>query len=183
MAFLVYSRTLDAGHDVLRVTANHFSLAGYNLVWKAWKQRGQPIRKGWHVSADDLITILTDGQESYNTRRLIIDYDPRSKERIALIELLDIHLYTWDGASLSEASWTPMMLQMRDVFEEWFDRELTPDEKAIRIERVTPKTYGDPFVEFLYLQGDRKGWNWGRNGATNAVFLHAEARDYFRQYF
>jgi hypothetical protein len=183
MAFLVYSRTLRGGNDVLEATGDHFSLAGYNLVWKAWKQRGQPIRKGWYVSAEDLITILTDGKHSYDTRRLIIDYDPRSKERIALIELLDIHLYTWDGASPTEAGWTPMMLKMRDVVEEWFDHKLATDEKAKRIQTLTPKTYGEPFVEFLYLHGDGKSWNWGRNGATNAVFLHAEARDYFRQYF
>lgn len=183
MAFLVYRRRELFDHDVLDATGENFSLAGYNLIWKAWKQQNQPLRKGWHVSAHDLIAILTDGKESYDTRRLIIDYNPSSKERIGLIELLDIYLYTWDGASASEASWTPMMLKLRDVSEEWVDGELTADKKEQRIQRLTPAPYGVPFVEFLYLQGDAKGWRWGPNGNTNAVFIHAEARDYFRQYF
>jgi len=43
--------------------------------------------------------------------------------------------------------------------------------------------YGSEFVEFLYLQGDDGGWNWGRNGSTNAAILHGEAREYFRKFF
>jgi len=35
----------------------------------------------------------------------------------------------------------------------------------------------------LYLNGTDRGWNWGRNGMTNAAFLQNSARDYFRKYF
>jgi len=45
------------------------------------------------------------------------------------------------------------------------------------------ETYGTEFVEFLYLRGDDGGWNWGGTGVTNSVFLHGQARDYFRQFF
>jgi hypothetical protein len=182
VAFLVYRRH-RGGPEVLGATGNNFSLAGYNLIWKAWQAKGRPLRTGWRIDADELVRLLTDGQESYDTMRLLIDYDPRSTQRIVLIELLDIYLYTWDGASATQAGWTPMMLKMRDVLEEWPETKFTADEKAQRIAKLVSPSYGEPFVEFLYLNGDASGWNWGRNGATNAVFLHAEARDYFRQYF
>jgi len=34
-------------------------------------------------------------------------------------------------------------------------------------------------MELLYLNGDNQGWNWGRNGMTNAAFIHGPARTYF----
>jgi hypothetical protein len=175
---------VEAGNEVLYKASPQFSLAGHNLIWIAWKQRGRPIGVGWSVSAADLIAILTNGEGSYETRRLIIDYDPKSKKRIALIELLDIYLYTWNDDEIpTQAGWTPMMLKLREVVLEPLDHELTPSEKDERLKILWPKSYEDPFIEFLYLQGDTRGWNWGRNGSTNAVFLHGAARDYFRQYF
>jgi hypothetical protein len=76
-----------------------------------------------------------------------------------------------------------MMLHMRDVLEEWPDHPFTAEIKAKHIESLKAPLYGNDFMEFLYLNGDDKGWNWGRNGSTNAAFIHGEARDYFRQYF
>jgi len=114
--------------------------------------------------------------------RLLIDYKPNSKEHIALIELLEIYLFTWDGASINEVGWTVMMLRGRDVLDKWPEEEVTPEIKKNYIDLIDNPNYssGD-FVEFLYLQGDK--WSWGRNGSTNAVFLHGETREYFRKYF
>jgi hypothetical protein len=84
MAFLVYRRRLENGQDVLEATGEHFSLAGYNLIYAAWEKKGKPIRQGWQVSANDLIELYSEGKASYDTLRLIIDYHPNSKERIVL---------------------------------------------------------------------------------------------------
>ncbi len=66
---------------------------------------------------------------------------------------------------------------------ERFDEPITKEEKNKRISRITVESYGDDFVEFLYLNGDKYSWNWGRNGATNAVFIEGKAREYFKTYF
>src|SRR5205085_6938302 len=97
MAFLLYERVIQNGTSILRPTGQNFRLAGYNLIFQAWQKRGKPINKGWHVSADELIALHTSGAENYQTRRLIIDFHPRSVRRIGFIELLDIYAYTYQA--------------------------------------------------------------------------------------
>lgn len=182
MTFHVYRRQSQGEVDVLHLTGEQFSLAGHNLLYLAWKKRGKPIRQGWRISADELIRIYSDNTES-ETRRLIIDYHPSNMERIPLIEVEEIFLFNWNGDSSGSVAWTPMMLRLRDVVDEWLDTALSQEDRRQRMSRLAIETYGEPFIEFLYLKGDDGGWNWGRNGATNAVFLNGEARDYFRQFF
>jgi hypothetical protein len=182
MAFLMFERIEEGGSVFLRPTNESFSLAGYNLVYKAWVKRGSPTDKGWHVAADELIRLQSDGEQSYETRRLIIDFDPSAKQRIGLIELLDVYAYT-HGNDLGEPLWTPLMIRMRDIFYKEYDREISIEEKSQIIRSIPEPLDGDDFVEFLYLNGPDKGWNWGRNGMTNAAFLHGEARTYFRNFF
>jgi len=182
MTFMVYKHQ---GGRLLNRQEN-FSLAGYNLVYKAWIERERPTNLGWHLSADDLIRLITKGKESYQTRRLLIDFHPGSDYRIGIIELLDLYLYTWAGNSPSSAGWTPMMLRLRDVlYDDDYGRErpLTPERKANVIRELRVPTENAESVEFLYLNGDDGRWNWGRNGMTNAAFLHGGARDFFREFF
>ena len=182
MPFLVFERIGgEDGLGALRATGEHFSLAGHNLLYEAWQNLGRPINQGWHVSADELIQLHSEGRQNYNTRRLVIDYDPRSRERVALIELLDVYAYTWEGTP-GKAAWTPLMLRLRDVCEQWYSQKLTSEQKkeVMQGEWPEPEVDSDDFVEFLYLQ---KSWQWGRVGSTNAAFIHAEARAYFRQFF
>lgn len=75
-----------------------------------------------------------------------------------------------------------MMLRMRDVRDEWSSVPMSPSERRARMAELEIDAYGTDFIELHYLQGDNGGWNWGRSGATNAVFLHGQARDYFRQF-
>jgi hypothetical protein len=182
MAFLVYGRRLNNGIEILKATGEHFSLAGYNLIYSAWERRGKPINQGWHVDATELADIYSGGKKSHEDVSFIIDFDPNATWRIGLIELLDIYVYTYEGNGANEVSWSPLMLRMRDVYyNDSFD-QLTAVEKNNIISELTPQ-YGEDFIEFLYLNGSDKGWNWGRSGATNAVFLQGEAREYFRQFF
>ena len=183
MTFHVYRRESQGTLDVLHLTGEEFSLAGYNLLYSAWEQRGKPIRQGWRISADELIKLYSENTESHDTRRLIIDYHPSNMERIPLIEIQEIFLFNWDGGTPDSVGWTPMMLRLRDVLDEWSDTPMSQVERKQRMTRLEIEEYGEDFVEFLYLKGDDGGWNWGRNGATNAVFLNGEARDYFRQFF
>ena len=179
MAFLYYRRD----NNKLIKTGESFSLAGYNLIYHLWESMGKPTDQGWHVSADDLIRKHSDGNESHETGRLLIDFDPNSKWRIGLIELLNIYIFTYRGSKRDKASWSPMMLRFRDVMYGEFENEISKEEKEEKIKEIQDLNHEDDFVEFLYLNGSDKGWNWGRNGMTNAAFIHGPARDYFRQYF
>jgi hypothetical protein len=114
---------------------------------------------------------------------LVVDFHPTAKNRVGLVELLDIYAFTWAYSSRRKASWTPLMLRMRDLFYREYARPLTKTKRSAIMDRVPEPKSPPEFIEFLYLNGDDKSWNWGRVGATNAVFLQGEARDYFRQFF
>ena len=179
MAFLYYRRI----NGVLRNTGQSFSLAGYNLIYKLWESKGKPTDQGWHISADDMIREHTDGNETQKSGALIIDFDPNSKRRIGLIELLDIWIYTYSGAKKDVSGWSPMMLRFGDIMYEEYDYEIQEKDKNEMIDKISDPESREDFVEFLYLNGTDKGWNWGMNGMTNAAFIQGQARDYFRQYF
>jgi hypothetical protein len=183
MTFHIFECQQSDGRDVLRLTDQEFRLAGYKLLYRAWVARGKPIGQGWRVSADELMAIQTGGEESCATRRMIIDFHPSNMKRVALIELQGIFLFNWAGDIPGSVSWTPMMLRLRAVSDEWTDVPMSAEQRRERMARLEIDAYGAEFVEFLYLQGDDGGWNWGRNGSTNAAFLHSEAREYFREFF
>ena len=179
MSFLYYKRE----DNILKITGQSFNLAGYNLIYQLWVLKGKPTDQGWHVSADDLIKEYSNEKDSHSSAALIIDFDPKSIWRIGIIELLDIYIFTYSGPSKEEAGWSPMMLRFRDVMYEEYDCEIKETEKMkILCEINDPRTDED-FIEFLYLNGSDRGWNWGMNGMANAAFLQGPARDYFRKYF
>jgi hypothetical protein len=183
MAFLLFERTVVDGRPVIRPTGSTFSLGGYNLIYQAWQAHGSPVDMGWHATADELIQLQTNQVHDYTTRRLVIDFDPTTTRRIGLIELLDVYAYTW-GDGNGGPSWTPIMLKLRDVYYAEYDPPINQARKAaILADLAEPAPDSPDFVEFLYLNGPGYGWNWGKNGMTNAVFLQGAARDYFRQFF
>ena len=182
MTFHIFAREQRDGHDVLHLTGDQFRLAGHNLLYRAWVNRDKPILQGWSVSADELIRLCSDEADSYATRRLIVDYLPSNMTRIPLVEIQEIFLFNWGGQAQGSVDWTPMMLRMRDVRDEWSGVPISKEERSARMAELEIDAYGTDFVEFLYLQGDNGGWNWGRSGATNGTFLHGQARDYFRQF-
>lgn len=181
MAFMVYSKK----DDCLCYTGEYFSLGGYNLIYQLWEKRGKPTNHGWHMSADDLIREYTEGSGGIDNYSFLIDFHPNAKNRIGIIELLDIYAYTYsDDESENEVEWTPMMLRLRDVlYYVTYDKEITVSEKEEKIKKLKDPNNQEDFIEFLYLNGPAKGWNWGRNGSTNAAFIQKPAREYFRKYF
>jgi len=179
MAFMVYSKK----NGQLIQTGKYFSLAGYNLIYNLWEKLGRPTDQGWHMSAGDLIREYTGGKGTIDTTALLIDFHPTSRNRIGIIELLDIYAFTYSGASEKEAGWTPMMLRLRDVLYEEYENDISAQGKEEKIRCLKDSGNEEDFIEFLYLNGPDKGWNWGRNGMTNAAFIHGPAREYFRKYF
>jgi len=179
MAFLIYKNQ----NGNLIETGKTFSLAGYNLIYQQWEKNGKPTDQGWHASVNDLIKIHTGEKESHKTLRFLIDFHPSAKWRIGIIELLDAYIYTYAGANRNEASWSPMMLRFRDIYYEEFEKEITQKEKERIMKKINDPEASEDFVEFLYLNGSKSGWNWGMNGMTNAAFLQGPARDYFRKFF
>jgi len=183
MAFLLFERRIQGHTGVLVATQEKYQLGGYGLIHQAWKKRGKPVNEGWRVGADELIRLRTEGQHSYESRRLVIDFDPKSDSRIGLIEILDVFAYTYGTEMTAQALWTPMMLRLRDVFYEDYAEKITPETKQKIIAEIAEDSDAKESIEFLYLLGDNMGWKWGRNGSTNAVFIQSEARRYFRQFF
>jgi hypothetical protein len=183
MGFLLFEKGIVGGKVKIRPTGAVFSLAGYNLLYRSWLAQGSPVDKGWHTSAGELIRILSDQAHSYETRRLIIDFDPKATWRIGIVELLDVYAYTW-GDGKGGPSWTPLMFRLRNVFYEEYDAPIDEARKTqILSELDEPDSDTEDFVEFLYLNGPAYGWNWGKNGMTNSAFLEGAARDYFRRFF
>ena len=178
MTFLVFEQFEAEGKQALRPTGDQFKLAGKNLLHSAWKKRGSPLNKGWHVTRDDLLDLHFGANARPDGARLVIDFHPGAKKRIGLIEPLDVYAFTFGYNG--RATWTPLMLRMQDIY---YEESLTPERRAEIMSRIPLDFAGQEAIEFLYLNGDDKSWNWGRNGMTNAAFLQGDARDYFRQFF
>ena len=184
VSFLVFEQVHTQEKPVLRPTGETFSLAGYNvgLLYKAWKKRGKPLNAGWRVAREELIELQFPDDRPSDDVRLIIDFHPTSAGRIGLIEPVEIFAYTWAGEN-GGAGWTPLMLKLHDVFYEEYEESLDPARRAEIMNTIPTELVGQESIEFLYLNGDKLGRNSGRNGMTNAAFLHGGPRDYFSQFF
>jgi hypothetical protein len=182
MAFLVYSRSKEGSKSIYQTLNRNFRLAGYNLLWKLWSKYGRPLDYGWHAGEDDLLSEESGGELNSENGALLIDFTPRSTTTIGLVRIEDIYLYTYSDGK-KNASWTPLMIRLRDAYydEEFIDLKAEQKNKLIR--RFKTEESDQFILEFLYLNGDSLGWNWGKNGMTNAAFIHKAARDYFRQFF
>ena len=182
MSFLVFEKSDGDESGVFRPTGVHFSLAGYNLLHRAWERLGRPLDTGWHVSRADLLDLHFGSGPRPQDPRLIIDFHPSATGRIGLVEPMDIYAWTFSDGK-GRAVWTPLMLGLQDAFYEEYEAALTPEAKAAIMERIPASSSGGESIEFLYLNGEDRSWNWGRNGMTNAAFINGGARDYFRRFF
>jgi hypothetical protein len=178
---MIFEEVVADGTGALRPTGDSFSLAGRNLLHRAWGRLGKPLNQGWKVSREDLLDLHFGDTPRPPGARLIIDFHPTSTGRIGLIEPINIYAYTWGDDGW--ASWTPLMLCLRDVYYKEYEVALSPESKEQIMNRVPTDFPGQESIEFLYLNGDDLCWNWGRNGMTNAAFLQGSARDYFRRFF
>lgn len=180
MPFLIFSKKLENGGTIISYTGNHFKLAGSKsgLIYKTWKKKGRPLEQGWHINADELLREQESGLNSDNAC-LVIDRNPNSDTEIGLIMISDIYVYTFsDDNDNNTVGWSPMMLKLKNI-------HVPPSKKGKEeaLKRIVLKDDPEGIIEFLYLKGDNNSWSWGRNGGTNAAFLHKESLQYFKQYF
>ncbi len=181
MSFLIFEQFAEGEQTALRPTGDNFKLAGYNLLHKAWQQLERPLDEGWHVSGADLLNLHFGSGPRPPNPRLIIDFHPSATGRIGLVELMDI--YAWTFSDNGRVVWTPLMLRLQDTFYEEYEVAITAEARTAIMERIPIASLGRESIEFLYLNGEDRGWNWGRNGMTNAAFIQGGARDYFRLFF
>ena len=168
------------------VRAKNVMLAGNNAFKRCWELKGKPINQGWHSSLDEIVSILTDKKGDSHSHRLIIDFDPTANWRIALIEIVTLYAYTYGNQETGEVWWTPIMLELQDVWvDEELDSKLDKEEKNKNQKqfRIQYREDIETSVEFIYLKGDNGGWTFGRVGGANAPFIGGGARDFFRKYF
>ena len=183
--FMIFTASRENGQEVLTYTSHQYSLAGRNgLLYGLWKKRGEPRNQGWLVTSDDLLAESIDDATERRTRRLLVDVAPNAKRMIEVIEITRIYAFTIAADNVQgEVWWTPLMLDVRGVLHQDFDRDLSPEDRVSRVHRILNPHYHEDIKEFLYIHGDNKGWIWGQSGRTNAVYLEKQVRDYFRQYF
>lgn len=184
MPFYVYQKVQEEDSTYFKRTGNHFSFAGHNLIYELWKKLGKPINQGWHITSVDLVEQWSGQKESYEHTRLIIDYNPSAKWRIGLAEALDIYMFTYGDEKTGEIWWSPMMWRLKSVFEKRFEPEIDEHQKMKIIERIETFDYNqDDIIQFLYIHGDKRGWNWGATGRTNGAMIEKDAREYFKRFF
>jgi len=154
-----------------------YKLAGDGLLYNLWNKKNKPVECGWSVTAHDL---LKEFSPEYNDEEyaLAIDFYPKAPRAIGLVEIETIHIYTYGNSS--GAHWSPIMLELREIYNEEFDEPLTDGQKQKILERFESSLPQKKIIEFLYLQ---RNWNWGRNGFTNAAFIYDDARKYFQRVF
>lgn len=191
MSFLIFNVETINGTKYYTNSKQHFKLAGYknqNLLYNLWcKPTGcepKPINKGWSVNKDDLIRIYSPEQKDI---AFCIDYHPNSKDRIGIVEIDKIHLFTIgedenaDNISNTKVDWVPMMLELKTVlYLNNLKGTLTTEEKDIHLSKIKIEQQ-KRVIEFLYLKGET--WNWGKNGMTNASFIEEKPREYFKKFF
>lgn len=181
-----YLYKTERKEDTSHIINQHFErekevpIYGKNVIYKLWVQQEEPIDVGWHVTSYNLLNALTEGAGTYDSHRLIIDIEPKSKKGINLVEILDIYGYTFKNGYII------LMLRLREILYCEFDTEKTQKE----VDDMKKKFYiknpkNDPaedIFEFIYLKGD-KGWQPGKVGFVNAAVIPKEARTYFKQFF
>ncbi len=186
MPFFLYEYEVQNSHEHFTKIGG-ISLAGYNAIHSLWKKKGKPINTGWRITLDELIEEITNAQHNSKTRKIVIDWAPSAKDKIGLMELLDIYLYTEGDSDKGRADWSPMMWELAGVLNEDYPAKLTPNQKEERIIDFSVPLRNtaseSKTAEFLYLSGDKEGWKFGRIGQVNAVFIYGDARKYFRQFF
>lgn len=183
--FMIFTASQENGQEVLTFTSRQYRLAGRNgLLYTLWKKRGEPRNKGWMVTRDDMLAESSNATDDRLTCRLLVDAAPNARRKIEVIEITKVYAFTIaaDNAH-GQVCWTPLMLDVRGVLHEDFDKDISQEEHVSRAYRIVNPQYQEDIKEFLYLHGDSKGWIWGLSGRTNAVYLEKHVRDYFRQYF
>lgn len=180
MPFYLYE-TFQNNNSYCYKKIRQVQLAGYNAIYDLWVDNAKPIEQGWHIKADDLIKKTTNDTGNYSSHRIIVDLAPRNKNEIFLLELLDIYLYTYGDQATGKAHWSPLMLRLRDVYYCYSNDEF--EDRLKLVNEFYGLQYSEDIFEFLYIQGNDKGFVFGPVGSVNGALIHKDAKNYFKKYF
>lgn len=186
MSFMFFKKEIKNAKIFYSNDYSDFQLAGWGgLIYQTWIRRDKPLG-GWTITQEDLLETYrlqySDDSCTSDNYSLVIDFHPGSKERIALIEIERVHVYTY-GTPEKYIHWSPMMLELRKLYYDDEIDDFSSDYKDEVLGEIEVATNREQIVEFLYLNGDDLCWNWGRNGMTNAVFIEKDSRDFFKLFF
>lgn len=179
--YLFEKRTLDSGSSYKMIS--EVPIAGHNLIYNTWLNKGKPINAGWEITENDILENFKNAASVNSCPALIIDFDPKGKEEITLLEMVHIYAYTYADKTTEEIWWTPILPKMYEIKpKKHFSKCKSPRERKAIISEFESTGYGNEIVEFLYLQGEKHGWNWGMVGRVNGALIYSDARKYFKPY-
>lgn len=181
MAIYLYKQSRSIENASFEIV-DSVAMAGYNVIYNQWKKKGEPRNEGWQIESNDLVNELQAKVGPDYCPAILIDYDPSGKEEVVLLQVNHIYAYTYACEDTGKVWWTPIMIRMRKVFEKSLPDGVDAKQRKNLISRFDAE-YQEEVIEFLYLQGEDRGWNWGMVGRVNAALIPPDARKFFRQYF
>ena len=113
MPAFLYERSTTDGKRLLN-QSRQISLAGFGALHSLWSSKGKPIDTGWHITAADLVAYAISPNGNVSDHEIIIDAAPSVKSLVDLVQVVDIHVYTY-GNDAGGASWSNLMLRVKDV--------------------------------------------------------------------
>ena len=181
MAIYLYKH-IQGSENIHYELVDGIALAGYNIIYNQWRKKGEPRNEGWQIDFNDLVSELQDKVSPGYRPAILIDYDPSGKEEAVLLQVNDLYAYTYACKDTGKVWGTPIMLHMQKVFGRSLPEGSNAEQRKDLISRFDAE-YQEEVIEFLYLQGEDRGWNWGMVGRVNAALIPPDARKFFRQYF
>lgn len=153
-------------------------MAGSYALQSIWNKRGRP-RRDWHISHDELVQYALQSAPPVKGPQVLIDVKPRSEDRINLVALDDVYVFTiLKDESTREAEWSVYMLRCHDLIPE---KEVSPKQKATLVKCFKPEPgRNEEWFTILYL---RNGWKPPGPSSTNGAWLNKETRNYFKQFW
>ncbi len=149
------------------------------LIHKNWKTQGRPIKNGWHMSVESLLSTINYNSDLYT---IASNLKPNDSNEIVYIRLTDIWAWADGNPETGWVDWIPMMLR----FHEWYTKDISEegDIASLKSNVLFKPNHGSTHgvsYEFLYLKGDASAqpWTWSRSGGLNGALLYSPVRQWF----
>jgi len=176
-AYIYGKAKLSEGFQYTR--RSYVPIAGHNVIYNLWQKKGYREKTGWKITSEELIQDILKSNDDVTKYSVIIDSAPSLKAIVDLKEIHDIHLYTYVDEKTEKVDWSVICLRVKDIF--YMDRLDNTKKRVFTEKFISNKQNEDMVYSFLYIHGDKRGWNWGRLGQMNGAWLYSDARKYFQK--